>query len=211
MKTNKIIEFTGLPNSGKTTLIRRLKEELPKKYGITVQVQREDAEIVPSEIPKKTWDRNVWITFGQLQSIVQAYHSNADIVLLDRGMFDAMFWSKFMLSENTANYEQSKALHDILTLMDKNLKFHPDYLFLIDVSVQESICRRAQLEGPSVYSKPDFLNNYKAKFFEVFKNYIVKNEEENTLTPSFYYDTTNMSTNKVFEEVEKQIIKICNL
>lgn len=211
MKTNKIIEFTGLPNSGKTTLIRRLKEELPKKYGITVQVQREDAEIVPSEIPKKTWDRNVWITFGQLQSIVQAYHSNADIVLLDRGMFDAMFWSKFLLSENTANYEQSRALQDILILMNKKLEFHPDYLFLINVSVQESICRRAQIEGPSVYSKPDFLNNYQEKFFEVFKSYIEGSGKKNSPIPSFYYDTTNMSTNEVFEKVEKQIIKICNL
>lgn len=210
MRTSKIIEFTGIPNSGKTTLIQRLREELPKKYDITVQVQREDAEIVPSEIPKKTWDRNVWITFGQLQSIVQAYHSSADIVLLDRGLFDAMFWAKFMLKQNTATSNQSEGVQNILRLMYENLDFYPDYLFLIDASVEEALRRRALMEGTSVYSKPDFLNQYQATFFEIFKDYIEGNEKGKMIpASSFYYDTTKMSADEVFEEVTEKIVTIC--
>lgn len=210
MRTNKVIEFTGIPNSGKTTLIHRIKRELPKNYGITVQVQREDAEIVPVEIPKKTWDRNVWITFGQLQSIVQAYHSPADIVLLDRGLFDAMFWAKFMLDQNTATSKQSEGVISILDQMYKNLDFYPDYLFLIDTSVEEALRRRALMEGSSVYSKPDFLNQYHKMFFEVFKDYIWENDARKIVpVPSFYYDTTNMNADKVFEIVAEKIVSIC--
>ena len=46
------IEFTGLPNSGKTTLIHNLSDLLREK-GINVQIMQEDAELVPKEIPKK--------------------------------------------------------------------------------------------------------------------------------------------------------------
>ena len=209
MRTNRIIEFTGIPNSGKTTLIRRLKEEFPEKYGLTVQVQREDAEIVPTEIPKRTWNRNVWITFGQLQSLVQAYYSPADIVLLDRGMFDAMFWAKFMLDQKTATKEQADGVLTILDQMYKNLDFRPDCLFLIDSSVEESLRRRALMEGTSVYSKPDFLNMYHEMFFDVFNSYIKQNDEEKMINiPAFYYDTTKMDPDEVFEVISKRIVDL---
>ena len=58
-----IIEFTGLPNSGKTTFIYNLSKTL-EESGLKVKIMQEDAELVPKEIPKKTWIRNVWITFG---------------------------------------------------------------------------------------------------------------------------------------------------
>lgn len=84
------IEFTGLPNSGKTTLIHNLESSLLVQ-GINVQIMQEDAELVPKEIPKKTWIRNVWITFGQLQSLLEIPYSQADIILFDRGYCDALF------------------------------------------------------------------------------------------------------------------------
>lgn len=47
------IEFTGLPNSGKTTLIHNLAKDL-RNNGLKVKIMQEDAELVPTEIPKKT-------------------------------------------------------------------------------------------------------------------------------------------------------------
>ena len=48
-----VIEFTGLPNSGKTTLIHVLAEKL-QEDGYKVKIMQEDAELVPKCIPKKT-------------------------------------------------------------------------------------------------------------------------------------------------------------
>ena len=78
------IEFTGLPNSGKTTLIHNLAKDL-RNNGLKVKIMQEDAELVPTEIPKKTWIRNTWITFGQLQSLLEIPYSTEELILLDRG------------------------------------------------------------------------------------------------------------------------------
>lgn len=197
-----------MPNSGKTTLIHRLYEDLPKQ-NISVQIQREDAEIVPNEIPKRTWDRNVWITFGQLQSLVQAYHSSKDVVLLDRGIFDAFFWANLLHSDGSATLEQSQALESILKTMCTNMNFYPDYLFFIDVSVEESMIRRSLVNGISVYSQFDFLENYRNKFFDVFSKYIREHgETQLDSTRCYYFDTTYLSAEEVYEKVSQQIKKL---
>ena len=68
-----------------------------EKIGLKVKVMQEDAELVPKEIPKKTWIRNVWITFGQLQSLLEIpYLKDYDFIFLDRGYYDAVFWANFL-------------------------------------------------------------------------------------------------------------------
>lgn len=104
------IEFTGPPNSGKTTLIHNLAKSLQGK-GFSVKVMQEDAELVPKEIPKKTWARNACITFGQLQSLIEIPYLDAQIILLDRGYCDALFWSRFLRLQNACSQEQSDSLY----------------------------------------------------------------------------------------------------
>ena len=206
----KIIEFTGMPNSGKTTLIHNLRSKLQANHGITVQIQREDAEVVPKTIPKKTWNRNLWITFGQFQSLVEAQHANTDVVFLDRGMFDAFFWSKFMYSQKVATEKQSLGMQKIISQIYKNIELYPDAIILVDVSVEESLKRRSLMEGQSVYSKPDYLKQYQQKFFEVFKPYIENDDSKKIIpVPSFYIDTTNLNKEEVTEIVEHEIVKLC--
>lgn len=208
----KIIEFTGMPNSGKTTLIHNLQRKLQAEHGITVSYQREDAEIVPNEIPKKTWDRNTWITFGQFQSMIQAKYAHTEVVLLDRGYFDAIFWAKFMQSQGTSTGKQSQGMLNILLQSYKNLELYPDALFLIDVSVEESLRRRALMEGASTYSKPDYLEKYREKFFQVFKAYIENDEEHKAIhVPSYYFDTTGESEEDLAKWVAKDIADVCRL
>ena len=78
------------------------------------------------------------------------------------------------------------------------------------------------MEGTSVYSKPDFLNNYHDKFMELFKSYIygTTNDDDNrynnkTLNktipiPSFYYNTTHMTTDEIYDKIEADIVAIYN-
>ena len=157
-----IIEFTGPPNSGKTTVIQSLKPALEKK-GLRVDVKQEDAELVPKYIPKKTWIRNSWIAFGQLQSLIEAVSSDCDVVLLDRGFFDAIFWTDFLNSQNICTDFECFNMKKLFYDFDNSFHFKPDLLYIIDVSTEESLRRRyadSNEEAP-VLSTNSFIDSYK--------------------------------------------------
>lgn len=193
------IEFTGTPNSGKTTLLKILPELLTS-MGISVEVMQEDAEVVPTSIPKKTWARNVWITYGQLQSLLETKFSQADIIFLDRGFYDAIFWAQFLYAQGVCSFEESNSLQKLLKEMDCQFSFHPDYLFVFDISSEESLRRRhAQSNEPTVMSTTDFLDLYKQQLDQFCKG---------VFSPIYRLDTTNLSILEMQENLLKEISKI---
>ena len=192
------IEFTGPPNSGKTTLIHNLAKSLQEK-GFSVKVMQEDAELVPKEIPKKTWARHAWITFGQLQSLIEIPYSDAQIILLDRGYCDALFWSKFLRLQNACSQEQSDSLYGILQEMNTQFNLLPDWLFIIDVSVEESIKRRYALGGEIILTNEDFISLYKSELDEFYKG---------ITSFQWYLDTTNLQISDVYELALSKILDI---
>lgn len=192
------IEFTGPPNSGKTTLIHNLAKSLQEK-GFSVKVMQGDAELVPKEIPKKTWARNAWITFGQLQSLIEIPYSDAQIILLDRGYCDALFWSKFLRLQDACSQEQSDSLYGILQEMNTQFNLLPDWLFIIDVSVEESIKRRYALGGEIILTNEDFISLYKSELDEFYKG---------ITSFQWYLDTTNLQISDVYELALSKILDI---
>lgn len=192
------IEFTGPPNSGKTTLIHNLADSLHEQ-GYSVKVMQEDAELVPKEIPKKTWERNAWITFGQLQSLIEIPYSDAQIILLDRGYFDALFWTRFLMIQGVCSRKQSDSLYGILQEMNTHFDLLPDWLFVIDVSIEESIRRRYALGGEIVLSNKDFISLYKSTLDEFYKG---------ITSFQWYLDTTNLQISDVYELALSKILDI---
>lgn len=192
------IEFTGPPNSGKTTLIHSLAKALQEK-GFKVKVMQEDAELVPKEIPKKTWARNAWITFGQLQSLIEIPYSDAEIILLDSGYCDALFWSRFLRLQNACSQEQSDSLYRILQEMNTQFNLLPDWLFVIDVSVEESLKRRYALGGEIVLSNTDFISLYKSELDEFYKG---------ITSFQWYLDTTDLEVSEVHNLALSKVLDI---
>lgn len=200
MQKPMIIEFTGTPNAGKTTLLKILPEVLATK-GINVAVMQEDAEIVPKYIPKKTWIRNVWITLGQIQSLLESKYQQVDIIFLDRGYYDALFWASFLVRQNVCTKEESDSLVRILEEIDIHFNIEPQYLFVFDVSVEESIKRRmAQNRGPISMANAEFLNEYRQELTNFMKKLEVKVE---------YIDTTNMDVLEMQKYVINKINELC--
>lgn len=198
IKRPLVIEFTGLPNSGKTTLIHGLEKNLAD-LGISVKAIREDAELVPKVIPKKTWVRNTWITFGQMQSLLESLYCTEQVILFDRGFCDALFWARFLYKQDFCSKEQSDFILNVLHEMDSKFHFMPSHLFVIDVSIEESLRRRYQLGGEIVYTNKDFLNLYKQELDLFF---------ETVTCPQWYLDTTELSIEQTLDTVLKQIMHI---
>ncbi len=199
MRKPLIIEFTGPPNSGKTTLIKFLRDLL-ESMEYRVEVKQEDAELVPSCIPKKTWARNVWITYGQLQSLIETKFSEADIILLDRGFCDSMFWANFLQVQHICTSEESSRLLKILDEMDKEFHLKPDYLFVIDVSTEVSLKRRyAASSEPVVLSTNEFIDLYKDELEKFYKKVEL---------PMFRLNTSLLTLIEMQEIVLNEILQI---
>ena len=93
MRKPFMVEFTGTPESGKTTTIKNLSNKLISN-GYEVTVLQESAERLPTEIPKGTWNANLWMHFQTTAEILRASYIKADIILIDRGLLDSNFYGK---------------------------------------------------------------------------------------------------------------------
>ena len=197
-RTPITIEFTGLPNSGKTTLIHSLDKTFSKD-GFKVKVVREDSETVPKEIPKKTWERNTYITLGQLKSLIHLSFCDFDIIFIDRGFYDALFWANFLNSQGVCSKEESIFMLNVLDGFNRTFNISPDILIVLDSSVEESLRRRNNQVGAGtpLLSKNDFLMAYKTNLLKFY---------DSVNTQKKYLDTTNLSVEEVEKLVHKYIL-----
>lgn len=173
---------------------------LLKRNNISVKIMQEDAELVPKEIPKKTWIRNTWITFGKLQSLLEIPYAIEDVVLLDRGYYDALFWANFLYVQNLCSKKQSDSLLRILYEMNDSFSLLPDNLFVIDVSIEKSLERRYAIGGEvPVITNAYFLYAYKNEFNSFL---------EKISSPMWYLDTSNLSIDKMTALVLDKVLNL---
>lgn len=195
MKRPTVIEFSGLPNSGKTTLLHNIAK-LCERNNISTIIVQETAELLPKNIPKGTIEQNLWITLETLEKSLELnFVSGADFILLDRGFYDQLFWVT-VYGDKDAEY--AEFVLDFMRKFAERYHVKPDYLYVVDVDVEESIKRRIATEGPVTFSKHDFLRMYKAKFEEFVKG----------IDSKFYIDTTNLSKDEVANIVFNTIITV---
>ena len=225
-----VIEFTGTPNSGKTSAIHATKAYL-EELGYKVKIFQENAEVVPKEIPKKTWERNMWIAAGQLQSLIEAKYFDGDVVLLDRGFWDALCWIDILVSQHICNVEQAEIAVSFIADEALSMNIIPDFLFVMDVSTPESLKRRMLQENAEkpVLSNESFIANYKVCMSYFFNNsldvlckvtsedYVDSHKKDLVKTLKigervmFYFETTPYVKSKMEEVVAKNIASLVDM
>lgn len=94
-----VVEFAGVPKAGKSTTIGQVQAFL-KRCGFRVEVVVEHASICPIR-DKKHAHFNVWTACTTLSQILEKTQvpprpGDPDILLLDRGLFDAVNWFAVM-------------------------------------------------------------------------------------------------------------------
>ena len=97
-QTPYVIEFTGTPRTGKTSLINNLKDFFKKK-GFVVEVLEEfttsekyKKEIYPTLKDKYKNVVNTEIPKYVLKQLEESINRNPDIIIIDRSLFDRLIW-----------------------------------------------------------------------------------------------------------------------
>jgi len=107
-----VIEFTGTPRTGKTSLINNLKDFFKKK-GFTVSVleefttsERYKKEIYPTLKDKYKNVVNIEIAKYVLKQLEEAINKNPDIIIIDRSLFDRLIWVDRLVLKDGMSMEE---------------------------------------------------------------------------------------------------------
>ncbi len=159
-----MVEFSGTPEAGKTTTINAVADMLRKNVYKTI-ILKESAESLPSEIPKGTFDANMWMHFITQSGLISALYSKADIVLIDRGIIDSEFYGQKFLNDGLC----TKAKYDEFKKMFlQHLK--PNLFIALMVTPEESVKRRG---GEGRLVNKEYIQNYNEAYLKFFETIIV--------------------------------------
>lgn len=135
-----VIEFSGSPKAGKTSCINSLELFL-KRNGFTVKIIQERASVCPVS-DKQSPMFNLWtacMSLAGLIGVLEDKKDQVDVLILDRGIFDALCWFQWLVRNKRMEESQRIAAENFL-LMDELVK-SIDIVFAFCVSEDVSIER----------------------------------------------------------------------
>ncbi len=191
-----IIEFTGTPTSGKTTLINGF-DSILRNRGFRVMRPQEGAEVF-RHISRKTPAYNITTgSYGLINVMEAANTRDYDFVLLDRALYDAHAWMIFWEGRGQLTSEERAAFQRLFT--DERWLLHID-LCLYVVCAPKQAMARAKLDSPHAvgciegsYTNPTTI----AKLIKVFSQGQLEMEKRGL--PAFLLDTADLSKPEMFD------------
>lgn len=202
-----VIEFTGTPRTGKTTLINNIYDFFKKK-GFNVEVLEEfttskkyKKEVYPLLKDKYKSVINTEIPKYVLKQLEEAISNKPDIIIVDRSLFDRLIWVDRLYLKNGMSieeYEEYKKLYIPLIKEKINIiiSTYTDALTSIkrDYSANLSLEKRSFLNENNV-------NEYNKSLLNMQS--LALNENIN-----FYlFDTTNKSQREISFEIIDVILE----
>jgi thymidylate kinase len=136
-----IVEFAGLPGAGKTSAIDLLDRYF-RREGWRVRIIMEGAQACPISQEHRL-PFAAWAAHRMANLLLEETYAPrpVDLLLVDRGIFDAQVFLRLLHLESRITDEQSRTLLNYL-----RLPFWAgltDLIFLLDISPAESLRRRS--------------------------------------------------------------------
>lgn len=188
-----VIEFSGSPKAGKTSCINSLEIFL-KRNGFRVEIIHERASVCPVS-NKLSPMFNIWTACMSIAGMLGALEkrfATCDVLILDRGIFDAFCWFDWLKKKNILDDEQKKSIETFLS-MECFTKVI-DIVFSFQVSPEKSIEREY---ASLLTDKPgSIMNECVLKEYLESINHTIENKK--TLFHNIIkIDTTNQNQDEV--------------
>lgn len=201
-----VIEFTGTPRTGKTTLINNLYDFFKKK-GFSVEVIEEfttskkyKKEIYPLLKDKYKNIVNTEIPKYVLKQLEQAINKNIDIIIIDRSLFDRLIWIDRLVLKNgmsLSEYQNYKNLY--IPLIKEKINI------IISTYTDSLTALKRDYQANLSLEKRNFLNEDNVN--EYNKSLLNMQQLANDENINFYlFDTTNKNQREISIEVVNAIL-----
>lgn len=134
-----VIEFAGMPNTGKDTQIEIISEYLSNIHGYRVKIIEEGYRHSPVESPRVYG--LYWMLGTTLRNLAEVTDRSYkhDVVILNRGPFDNLAFLHLYNSQGYINKREAKT--HATTLVSKNLRELVDVVFLLKTTPNASLRR----------------------------------------------------------------------
>ena len=132
-----VMEFAGTPKSGKSTSVEAVRHFL-SRHGFRVHVLSERAAICP--IPMKGHlFFNTWCACSMLAELLANVETETDIVIIDRGLFDALVWLTLQQKRGELTENEASTIESFLLL--ERWRALIDLAVVMSVSAEEALSR----------------------------------------------------------------------
>ncbi|MDD4706340.1 MAG: HD domain-containing protein [Bacilli bacterium] len=208
LKINKpyVIEFSGTPRTGKTTLINNINDFFEKgSFNTKIMEEFVSSEyykniIKPYNKNRTTFEINRLIMKEIIKLANKEIISNKDIVIVDRGIYDRCIWMQRAMNLDIVTKEEAQSFLDQYLLEAKN---KVDSLFITYAEDQIAL-KRDYLHSLALESR-NFLNLNNIRQFN--KALIEMKDLFQTYNSNIHFiDTTNLTPNEVSILVTKHIL-----
>lgn len=201
-----VIEFSGVPKSGKTSSINSLMQFL-KRNDFKVKILQESASVCPVK-DKHSPKFNLWTVCDSIKSLVgelESERTRYDVIIMDRGIFDAMCWFQWLVDNRKMEHEMQDIMKCFLG-MDE-LTSCIDIVFVYKATPEVSIEREyASLltDVPGSIMNQEVLGEY-LNAIDVTVGYA---EKEKIFRRVEIIDTSNINQNDVGKKVTETTLNI---
>jgi predicted NUDIX family phosphoesterase len=132
-----VIEFAGTPKSGKSTSVEAVRHFFSRN-GFRVHVLAERAAVCP--IPMKGHlFFNTWCACSMLAELLANVEADADIIIVDRGIFDALVWLNLQLKRGEITSDEATTIEKFLLL--ERWRTLIDLVVVMNVPAAEAMTR----------------------------------------------------------------------
>lgn len=109
-----VLELTGTPKAGKSTSVVTLQTFF-REAGYQVHLLRERAADCPLPM-KGHFFFNAWTMATMLAEVLATQETSVDILILDRGFFDALVWLELQARRDQVTHEEKRVFSDFVLL-----------------------------------------------------------------------------------------------
>ena len=199
-----VIEFCGSPKSGKSSCINSLSLFL-RRNNFRTKVLTERASVCPVG-DKYDPNFNIWTACSAIAELVEVLSNNSkdyDVVILDRGIFDALCWFNWLKDRNSLDDGDYKSLEAFLVMNKWTTVVDLIYVFTArpEISMEREYASLLTRKPGSIMCA-EVLQSYKTCIENVSDKYRGKFQKIEI------YDTSDRSLNDANYDTTKNILKI---